>query len=142
MDIIQFSCPDPTVAATLMTDINGIVNEWARLSWLTNDPRYNTALFSTAQWQAMASTPTTYWCDYDAVYNNLGDSGRAVSDMLVGTTAQAGYMTQHPLVPSLAGTQLQLLNVTDLVAAGYMAAPIPAATSETAAISTVQITSL
>ena len=57
--------------------------------------------------------------NYDNVYNNLGDDGRAIADQMFGDLEFQGVLKASPLVDGVPETQIQIIDVSDLVASGY-----------------------
>jgi hypothetical protein len=117
--VIQFSCPDPTTANGLIGMMVNQANVWSRLRWLTTDPEYVTAPFSPADWHTHTTEATRYWTDWDAVYDNLGDDGKMIADQFLKPGTMTDLLLDKALIASLPDTKLEIVDVADLVHAGY-----------------------
>ena len=122
MKIIQFRCPEPP-AAQLRAVMVDQVNTWSRLQRLADDPEYVTAPFTVDDWHVHTTEADLHWTNWDAVYTALGDDGRAIADQLLGEGPMQGILRHAPLVAALPDVRLEIVDVADLVAAGYVAAP-------------------
>jgi hypothetical protein len=120
MKILQFTCTQNPPVEQLKTLMVEQINAWSRLGWLTSDPAYVTSQFDHTIWREHTTTPGLWWLSFDDVYNALGNDGRAIADQFLGDGPLQGLLLAVPLVPTLPGTQLQLIEVSDLVAAGYL----------------------
>ena len=123
MKILQFLCPQDPPATQLKQLMVDQVNTWSRLQRLANDPDYTTAPFDASIWHEHTTTAGLWWLDYDTVYAHIGDDGRKIADQMLGTGPLQGILKMAPLVQVLPGTKLELVEVADLVAAGYLPAP-------------------
>lgn len=119
MRILQFVCPQDPPATELKELIVKQFNAWSRLKWLSNDENYMTAKFDLSTWKESATVSGLWWLNYDDVYSVLGDDGRVIADNLFGDLQFQGYLKAAPLVHGYPDTQLKIVNVADLVAAGY-----------------------
>lgn len=117
MQIIQFNCPDPQAANQLKALMTGITNDISRLSYLANDPEYVTEPFSIDGWFEHLQTPGLYWTSWDAVYSALGDTGRSIADNMILPFMVGQEFAAFP------GIVLEVVEVADPVAAGYVLAP-------------------
>ena len=122
MKIIQFRCPEPP-AMQLRQVMVDQVNTWSRLQRLTDDPDYVTAPFTVGGWRVHTTDPDLNWTNWDAIYNALGDDGRAIADQLLGEGPMQGILRHAPLVAALPDVRLEIVEIEDLVAAGYVEAP-------------------
>lgn len=125
MKILQFLCPQDPPAEQLKQLMVDQINTWSRLQRLSNDPAYVTAPFSTEIWHEHTATEGLWWFDYDSVYAHIGDDGRKIADQLLGSGPLQGILLTSPLVQDLPGTQLKIVEVEDLVVAGYLPEPEP-----------------
>lgn len=125
MRILQFVCIHNPPADQLKQLMVDQLNTWSRLSWLTTDSEYVTAPYDTSIWNAHLTTPGLWWVDYDTLYEHIGDDGRKIADQMLGTGPLQGILRLAPLVAALPSTKLEMIEVQDLVAAGYLAAPEP-----------------
>lgn len=123
MRILQFLCPQDPPAEQLKALMVDQVNTWSRLQRLSDDPEYTTAPFGPEIWREHTTTTGLWWLDYDSVYEHIGDDGRKIADQMLGTGALQGILRLAPLVQALPGTKLQLVDVADPVAAGYLPEP-------------------
>lgn len=123
MKILQFLCPQDPPATQLKALMLDQVNTWSRLQRLSSDPEYSTAPFGPEIWREHTTTPGLWWMDYGSVYEHIGDDGRKIADQMLGTGALQGILRLAPLVQALPGTKLELVDVEDLVAAGYLPEP-------------------
>ena len=124
MKILQFIClPDPP-ATQLKQAILAQINEWSRLRWLCNDPEYVTQQYDLSLWKTHTTTPGLHWFDYDSVYQNIGDSGRIISDQMLGDKPLQGILRTAPLVASMPNVKIQIVDVADLVKSGYLKPPV------------------
>lgn len=122
MRILQFLCPYNPPSDQLKQLMTDQMNTWSRLRWLSTDPDYITAPFTVDIWKEHTTITGLYWFDYDSVYNNIGDDGRSIADQMLGNGALQGILKMAPLVQSLPGTKLELLDVEDMIAEGYILA--------------------
>lgn len=96
------------------------VNTWSRLQRLASDPEYSTAPFGPEIWREHTITTGLWWLDYDSVYQHIGDDGRKIADQLLGSGPLQGILRLSPLVQALPGTRIEIVDVDDPVAAGYV----------------------
>jgi hypothetical protein len=122
-NVLQFECPDATVAAQLQQIITNQANTWARLNWLTTDPNYVTAMFGSEQWNVHTTNAQLYWANYDAIYAQLGADGQAIADAMLGSGPMQGILKQAPLIASMPACMLAVVSIDDLVASGYQTPP-------------------
>lgn len=127
MKIIQFRCPVPEVVERLKVLMIEQVNTWSRLQRLADDPEYVTQPFNADQWRTHQTDPALHWADWDAIYSALGDDGRTIADQLLGTGPLKGILRTAPLVAALPDVRLEIVEVADIVAAGYAPAATPPA---------------
>jgi hypothetical protein len=130
MKIIQFTCPDDEIATKLKELMVNQVNEWSRLKYLANDPEYVTSFWGPDIWQEHLETPNLWWTNYDAIYDNLGETGRNIADQMLGFGNWQGIMRLVPLVIQMPDMLLQIVDIEDPVAAGYLTSVIPEAITE------------
>ena len=123
MNILQFYCPQNPPAEQLKQLMVDQVNTWSRLQRLANDPDYTTAPFDMSMWHEHTTKKGLWWLDYDAVYEHVGDDGRKIADQMFGTGELQGILKMAPLVQALPGTKLELVQVNDPVASGYLPKP-------------------
>jgi hypothetical protein len=121
MRILQFVCvPNPPAEQLKQLTVDQL-NTWSRLRWLSTDPNYVTAPYDASIWQAHQTIPGLWWLDYDSLHTHVGDDGRVIADQMLGTGPLQGILRLAPLVQELPGTRLELVDVDDPVAAGYVA---------------------
>lgn len=120
MKIIQFRCPVDPPASQLKLLMIEQVNVWSRLQRLASDTEYVTQPFSMDQWRIHTQDPHLYWADWDAIYNNLGDDGRRIADQFLGDKPLQGILRMAPLVAQLPDVRIQIIDVPDPVAVGYL----------------------
>lgn len=123
MKIIQFRCeydPPVTQLKQIMVDQ---CNTWSRLQRLANDPDYTTSPFNMDNWRVKLDDPHVHWVDWDAIYDLLGDDGRFIADQMFGTGPLQGVLRLAPLVQAMPDIRLELVDVSDPVAAGYLPEP-------------------
>jgi hypothetical protein len=123
MKILQFLCPQDPPASQLKLLMVDQVNTWSRLQRLSSDPDYVTQPFDASIWHEHTTTPGLWWLDYDSVYAHIGDDGRKIADQMLGNGALQGILKMAPLVQALPGTKLELVEVADPIAAGYLPEP-------------------
>lgn len=123
MRILQFQCPYPDLAAALKQRMLDQINTWSRLQRLASDPAYGTDPFGMDQWHTHQTDASIHWADWDAIYANLGDDGRKIADQMLGTGPLQGILRMAPLVQQLPNMRLEMLDVPDPVAAGYLPDP-------------------
>ncbi len=95
------------------------INTWSRLQRLASDPEYVTNPFDGSIWHEHTVTAGLWWLDYDGVYDVLGDDGRLIADQMFGDGPLQGILKFAPLVQALPNAKLEVVEVADLVAAGY-----------------------
>lgn len=125
MRILQFTCVPNPPSDQLKQAMVDQLNEWSRLSYLADDPNYVTNRYDVSIWREHLTTPGLWWVDYDSLYNHIGDSGRKIADQMFGSGPMQGILRFSPLYQALPGTKLDMVEVADLVAAGYMPEPEP-----------------
>jgi hypothetical protein len=123
MKILQFLCPQDPPAEQLKALMLAQVNAWSRLQRLANDPEYTTNPFGPEVWHEHTETEGLWWVNWDAIYSNLGDDGRFIADQMLGSQPLQGILKNAPLVNALPSTKIEIVEVADLVAAGYLPEP-------------------
>lgn len=116
MQILQFTCLNPQVCAALKTTMLDQVNTWSRLSRLAADPDQTTAPFPASTWHSHTRLPV-HWVIWANIYDHLGDDGRKIADVMIGSSSAPGPLLRTDLG---GGAMLELVEVNDLIAAGYM----------------------
>ena len=124
MKVIQFICPHDPPSTQLRQLMVDQVNEWSRLQYLAHDPEYTTSPWSMDDWRQHLETPGLWWADYGAIYEHLGDSGRKIADQMFGFEHLQGILRYAPLVVELPDVRIQIVEVDDPVAEGYLPAPV------------------
>jgi hypothetical protein len=99
------------------------INTWSRLQWLANDPEYITQPFDLSVWREHTVTAGLWWLDYDSTYAQIGDDGRKIATQLLEPGPMTGIVLLAPLVAAMPDLRLQLIEVSDPVAAGYLPEP-------------------
>ena len=122
--VIQFNCPDAQTAQALKTCILEMVNAFSAIPFRMEDPEYVTRPFGMELWHEHLQTPGLYWADYGAIHMHIGNVGRQILDRVIGTKARQGLLSRLPLAVDLPESVMQLVEVDDLVAQGYIAAPV------------------
>ena len=125
MKILQFPCPTNPLAEQLKAIMLEQVNTWSRLQRLASDPEYTTQPFDMSIWHEHTVTAGLWWLDYDSVYANIGDDGRKIADQMFKPGLLTGILLHAPLVVAMPDIKLQLVEVPDPVAAGYLPVPEP-----------------
>jgi len=123
MKILQFLCPLNPPAVQLKAIMLEQINTWSRLQRLASDPEYTTQPFDMSIWHEHTTTAGLWWIDYDSAYANIGDDGRKIADQMFKPGQLTGILTHAPLVATMPDMKLQLVDVADPVAAGYLPAP-------------------
>lgn len=123
MKILQFRCLQDPPATQLKQLVIEQANTWSRLQRLSNDPNYTTSPFSVDLWKPHTTIAGLYWLNYDSIYNNLGDDGRLIADQMLGDGPLRGILKNAPLVNALPDSKLEVVEVLDLVADGYLPEP-------------------
>lgn len=124
MQILQFFCPQDPPASQLKQLMLDQINTWSRLQRLSNDANYSTAPFGPEIWREHTATAGLWWFDYSSVYAHIGDDGRKIADQMLGNGPLQGLLKAAPLVNALPGSRLELIEVADPVAAGYLPEPV------------------
>jgi hypothetical protein len=119
MKLLQFTCQNDPPSTQLKQLLVDQFNSWSRLRWLTTDSGYSTDGFNMSVWKEHTVNIGLWWLNYDNVYNNLGDDGRAIADQMFGDLEFQGVLKASPLVDGVPETQIQIIDVSDLVASGY-----------------------
>ena len=122
MKILQFYCPQTTLASELKDCITEQANIWSRLSRLSSDPEYVTAAFKVDAWQEHTTKPGLWWVDYDAIHSALGDDGRKIANHLIGSPVIKGVLQKAPFNDASPESVLEMVDVADPVATGYLVA--------------------
>lgn len=123
MKILQFRCLQDPPATQLKQLVIDQANTWSRLQRLSNDPNYTTNPFSIDLWKPHITIAGLHWLNYDSIYNNLGDDGRLIADQMLGDGPLRGILKNAPLVNALPDSKLEVVEVSDLVTAGYLPEP-------------------
>lgn len=125
MKIIQFILPHAETAENLKQRILHQANTWAGFKYLReDDPDYVTNAFDMDEWHAHLETPGLWWADYGKIYEHLGNRGREIADQMFGTDGPLqGILLHAPLSLDYPDARLQIVEVDDPVADGYLAAP-------------------
>jgi hypothetical protein len=123
MRILQFLCPQDPPAEQLKQLMVDQINLWSRLQWLANDPEYITQPFDLSVWREHTVTAGLWWLDYDSVYANIGDDGRKIATQLLEPGPMGGFLLLAPLVATMPDLKLQMIEVAEPIAAGYLPAP-------------------
>jgi len=125
MRIIQFTCHVPQVREGLKALMVQQINVWSRLERLAGDPSQVTQPMTTGIWSTHLDQPDLTWANYDAIYASLGDDGRVIADQMLGDGPMQGILLNAPLMPSVdPAMRLVIVQVDDLVASRYQAAPV------------------
>jgi hypothetical protein len=61
--------------------------------------------------------------DYDSVYGQIGDDGRKIATQLLEPGPMTGIVLLAPLVAAMPDLKLQMIEVADPVATGYLPEP-------------------
>jgi hypothetical protein len=123
MRVLQFLCPLNPPAEQLKQLMVDQINTWSRLRWLSSDPEYTTQPFDLSVWREHTVTAGLWWLDYDSVYAQIGDDGRKIATQLLEPGPMAGNMLLAPLVETMPDLKLQMIEVADPIAAGYLPEP-------------------
>ena len=126
MRVIQFICSHEETAEELKQRILHQANTWGGFNYLrVDDPDYTTSPWSMDEWHAHLETPGLWWADYGKIYEHLGDRGREVADQMFGTDEPLqGILLHAPLSLDYPDARLQIVEVDDPVADGYLPAPV------------------
>ena len=123
MRVLQFLCPLNPPAEQLKQLMVDQMNTWSRLQWLADDPEYITQPFDLGVWREHTVTAGLWWLDYDSVYGQIGDDGRKIATQLLEPGPMTGIVLLAPLVATMPDLKLQMIEVADPVAAGYLPEP-------------------
>lgn len=125
MKIIQFILLHAETAEELKQRILHQANTWAGFNYLrVDDPDYTTDPFGMDEWHAHLETPGLWWADYGRIYEHLGDRGREIANQMFGAGERLqGILLNAPLSLGYPDARLQIVEVADPVADGYLAAP-------------------
>jgi hypothetical protein len=123
MKILQFLCPTNPLSELLKAIILKQFNIWSRLQWLADDPEYTSQPFDMSIWREHTATEGLWWLDYDTIYANIGDDGRKIADQMFEPGPLTGILLHAPLVAAIPEMKLQMIEVPDPVAAGYLPEP-------------------
>jgi hypothetical protein len=74
-------------------------------------------------WRKHTVTAGLWWLDYDSIYAQIGDDGRKIATQLLEPGPMAGNMLLAPLVETMPDLKLQMIEVADPIAAGYLPEP-------------------
>ena len=122
--VIQFLCPDPLLAEKIKERVLAQANIWSRLQYRAEDPEYGTSPFGMDEWHQHTQTAGLWWANYGAIYEHIGDHGRKIADHMFGDGQRDGILLRAPLVEDDPDMRLQIVDVQDPVAEGYLAAPV------------------
>jgi hypothetical protein len=101
-----------------------MANAFSAIPFRMEDPEYVTRPFGMDVWHEHLQTPGLYWADYSTIYRHIGNVGREILNQLIGTKAWQGILLRVPLDVDFPESCMQLVEVDDLVAQGYIAAPV------------------
>ena len=119
MHILQFRATDQddiqaAIGAMLVT-----VNGWSLLDYrVTHDPEQVTQPWGPEAFQQHTTEPELWWANWSQVYPHLGEIGCELADLNIGTPDNLGILIGSSL--SARELTLELVDVDDLVAAGYV----------------------
>jgi hypothetical protein len=119
MHILQFRATDPgdiqaAIGAMLVT-----VNGWSLLDFRArNDAEQVTQPWGPEVFRQHIADPEIWWTNWSQIYPHLGEIGRGLADLNIGTPDNLGILIGSPL--SARALTLELVDVADLVAAGYV----------------------
>ena len=74
-------------------------------------------------WHEHTTAPGLWWIDYASIYAQIGDDGRKIADQMLEPGQLTGILLHAPLVVAMPEVKLQMVEVPDPVAAGYL--PVP-----------------
>jgi hypothetical protein len=120
MHILQFRATDPddiqaAIGAMLVT-----VNGWSLLDFRArNDADQVTQPWGPEVFSQHTTEPELWWANWSQVYPHLGEIGRGLADLNIGIPDNLGILIGSPL--GARDITLHLLEVADLVSAGYVA---------------------
>jgi hypothetical protein len=123
MRVLQFLCPSNPPAEQLKQLMVDQINTWSRLQWLANDPEYTTQPFGLSVWREHTVTAGLWWLDYDSIYAQIGDDGRKIATQFLEPGPMTGIVLLAPLVAAMPDIRLQMIEVADPIAAGYLPEP-------------------
>ena len=121
--VIQFLCPDPEDAEELKEIILEVANEFSGLPFRAEDPEYITNPLGMDEWREHTQTSGLWWANYGEIYKHLGGSGRKLAERFFGFAPKHGILRHAPLLVAHPEMRLQILDVQDPVAQGYLPAP-------------------
>ena len=120
MKILEFTESDKTIATKIINCLVTQFNAWSNFGILSKDPSNVTKSFQESDWLKKKNDETSYWTNYDLIYNALGDQGQIAADFLFGTITEKGPLLKLPILTST-NAALCLVAVDDLLEAGYAA---------------------
>jgi hypothetical protein len=122
MNIIQFRATtqddiQAAIGAMLVT-----VNGWSLLDYRArNDADQVTQPWGPDAFRQHTTEPDLWWANWSQVYPHLGEIGQEMAALNIGTSDNPGILIGSPL--SARALTLELVEVDDLVGAGYVEAP-------------------
>ena len=120
MRVLQFLCPSNPPAEQLKERMVDQINIWSRLRWLAHDPEYITQPFDLSVWREHTVTAGLWWLDYESIYAQIGDDGRKIATQFLEPGPMTGIVLLAPLVADMPDLKLQMIEVADPIAAGYL----------------------
>ena len=124
MKVIQILCPNPQLAEQLKAIVLEVANEMSVLRYRAEDLEYQTRPFGMDQWREHTQTPGLWWANYGEIYKHLGDVGCRLADRFFGFDPMHGILRHAPLLLAQPEMRLQILDVQDPVAQGYLPPPV------------------
>jgi hypothetical protein len=120
MNIIQFRATTQDDIAAAVGAMLVTVNGWSLLDFRArNDAEQVTQPWGPEVFSQHIADPEIWWANWSQVYPHLGEIGRGLADLNIGTPDNLGILIGSPL--GARDITLHLLEVADLVAAGYVA---------------------
>jgi hypothetical protein len=123
MRILQFHLTSEEALHAAQRDMLATITAWSLLSWrAANNPEQVTKAWGSEIFNKHTTDQTLFWVDWGAIYPHLGEIGQALADVqIVGTSEMPGVLIGTPL--GFWQVTLELVEVADLVAAGYLPEP-------------------
>ena len=122
MSIIQFRAAEPDDIAAAVGAMLVTVNGWSLLDYRAkNDAEQVTQPWGPEAFRQHAEDPDLWWVDWDAIHAHLGEIVQQMAALNIGASDNPGILIGCPLGPRR--IVIDLVDVDDLVAAGYVEAP-------------------
>jgi hypothetical protein len=124
MKILQFKASELEAIQDATRNMLLTINGWSLLSWRAeNNEGQVTLPFGDDIFHQHTTDPELWWVNWSEIYPHLGQIGQSLADLQIGSLDSPGVLLGSYLGSEKITTEkikLELVEVADLVAAGYL----------------------